>query len=173
MHVALVFQIYRSRAYHEKDSETKRILSPIQAGIVLFLVGLLVPDSLRLFISTDLPTSELAMRLYAGTVFWSLRITQESWQLQPIRSEGIAFSVFTVIFQLIFVPQAIEYCRGHTTKLKTFAAWLFSQLPVFVSLLPAFLCKIRIGFEIYILHRTNICHSCCGIHHDTACRFGY
>jgi hypothetical protein len=55
--------------------------------------------------------------------------------------------VFTVVFQLIFVLQVIEYCRGHTTKLKTFTARLFSQLPVFVSALPVFLCQIRIGLR--------------------------
>ncbi|MBD3158203.1 MAG: hypothetical protein GF309_05380 [Candidatus Lokiarchaeota archaeon] len=145
--VTVIYRKYQGHLGEQQDSGSRRILSPIQAGIVLFLVGLLVPDSLRIMIYTEPSTSELAMRLYSGTVFWSLRVTQESLQLQPIRSEGIAFSVFTVIFQLIFVLQVIEYCRGHTTKLKTFAAWLLSQLPVFVSALPAFLGDIRISLR--------------------------
>jgi hypothetical protein len=133
---------YRNRMHDRRILESARILSPVRAGSVVLLVGLLAPYALKYQSFTDPLTSELYMMVNFVAVPWFLLIETDSWRLELIPSAAIGFSALILILHLIFVLEVVGYCQERATKAKVFGAWLLSQLPVIVMSFMPFLASV-------------------------------
>jgi len=140
---------YRSGMHDRRILDSARILSPVRAGSVVLLVGLLAPYALKYQSFTDPPTSELYMMVNFVAVPWFLLIETDSWRLELIPSAAIGFSALILILHLIFVLEVVGYCQERATKAKVFGAWLLSQLPVIVMSLTPFLAGAYPGSLFY------------------------
>jgi hypothetical protein len=118
-------------------------------AIILVLMGTLAPCCMTYRNFTDPVTLDVYFQLNLTALLWSLWLEANFWRFDLPSLPVLAYSLVLLVFYLVYVYEVIEYCYGQTSWTKTVLAWLISQLPLLVTIIPEYQSGVHTGAFFY------------------------
>jgi hypothetical protein len=144
--MAGIFLIALKMIHREKEREGKEIpvefarrLNTTSVATIMILLGTLAPCCITYRSFTDPMTLDIYFQLNLVSFLWSLWVEVDFWRFDLPSLPVLAWSLVLLAFYLIFVYEVVEYCHGQTSWTKTVLAWLISQLPLLIMIIPVYL----------------------------------
>ncbi len=134
----------RERRGQEISSQFTRHLNVTSVALIMVLLGTLAPCIIVYRSYTGPTPSDVYFQLELGSYLWSFFagvVPGEEFivRLDLLSLPNLAWSLTLLAFYLVYVYELIEYCQGQARWTRVVLAWLFSQLPFLVMLIPEYL----------------------------------
>ncbi len=131
-----------------------RHLSVTSVALIMVLLGTLTPYIIVYRSYTGPTASDVYFQLELGSYVWLFFagvVPGEEFMVRVglLSLPNLAWSLTLLAFYLVYVYELIEYCQGQTRWTRVVLAWLFSQLPFLVMLIPEYLPALFLTESFY------------------------
>jgi hypothetical protein len=134
--VGKMISLQRERKSQGIPVEFSRRLNVTSVALLMVLLGVLAPYGILFETWKDQVTLAVYFHLNLTSFLWSYVSEVDILQVYLLSWQGLAWSLTLLAFYLVYPYELIEYCQGQTSFAKTVVAWLVSQLPILVMLIP-------------------------------------
>jgi hypothetical protein len=134
----------RERRGEGIPAQFTRHLNVTSVALIMVLLGALAPYIIVYRSYTGPTASDVYFQLELGSYLWSFFagvVPGEEFmvRLDLLPLPNLAWSLVLLAFYLVYVYELTEYCQGQAHWTRALLAWLFSQLPFLVMLIPEYL----------------------------------